>query len=42
MKWFYRGAYTLHGTVNLDYFLKITQNCVHEELSATAPHRLCD
>ena len=22
MKWFYRGAYTLHGTVNLNYFSK--------------------
>lgn len=33
MKWFYRGTYTLHGTVNFDCFLKITQNCVCEELS---------
>ena len=37
MKWFYRGAYTLHGRVNLDCCSKIAQNCACEELSATAP-----
>ena len=42
MKWFYRGAYTLHGTINLDYFSKIAQNCACEELSRATPHRLCD
>ena len=32
MKWFYRGAYTLHDKINLDCLLKVTQDCACEEL----------
>lgn len=31
----------LHDSANMDNIQKIAQNGVHEELSATAPHRLC-